>query len=147
VARARTLSVVLAGISLIAAAPESAAEVKKVKTRLVFDPFAYTPPSGKTIFFFSGDVKVSRTHKFKIRRKCVTRRQVQVFRDEPTGEDTFIGKERSDPFGTFIAAQTTDLDEVPGTYYAKVSQKKSKTKSHKLKCLGDRSLPVTVHVP
>jgi hypothetical protein len=143
--RARKLAVAAIMLALIALTP-AAADAKRIKTRVVFNPFGFIEPSGEVTYFFSGSV-VSKTRKFNYSWKCDKQRKVRVFRDEPAGDDTLIGSGRSDFLGSFVAARLTDLDAVPGDYYAKVANKKAKTNSRKLLCRGDRSPTVTVHPP
>ncbi len=106
-------------------------------------PFGIIEPSGAITYLFGGGVNTRGPLYFK----CEAHRRVRVFRDEPVGDDTLIGSDRTDFLGGFLAAQVTDLDEVPGDYYAKLHKKKVKAKSRTLRCAGDRSRTVTVYPP
>jgi hypothetical protein len=139
--RARKLAVVAMVLALVALTP-AAADAKRVKSRVFLFPFGIIEPSGTITYLFEGSVGVQGRH-----FECADHRRVRVFRDEPAGDDTLIGSDRTTLFGTFLAAQVTDLDEVPGDYYAKLHKKKVKTKSRTLRCTGDRSRTVTVYPP
>jgi hypothetical protein len=139
------LVLVALALALIALTP-AAADAKRVKARVVFNPFGLVEPSGQFTYFFGGAV-VSKTQKFNWSWKCDKGRKVRLFRDEPAGDDTLVGSDRSNFLGEFLAARVTDLDAIPGDYYVKVRKKKARTKSRKLLCEGDRSRTVTVRSP
>jgi hypothetical protein len=140
--RARMLVLAAFALALIALTPPAAADAKRVKSKVVLNPFGFIEPSGAVTYLFGGAV-VAKGLEFK----CMKHRRVRVFRDEPTGDDTLIGSDRSDFLGGFVAAVVTDLDQVPGDYYATMTQKKVRTPNGKLRCSGDRTQTVTVHSP
>jgi hypothetical protein len=136
------LALVAIGLTLIALTPPAAADAKRIKSRIAFAPFGFIEPSGGVKYYFSGQVAAQ-----GFRFKCMEHRRVRVFRDEPSGDDTLIGSDRSNFLGAFLAAVVTDLDQVPGDYYATMKQKKVRTPSGKLRCTGDRTQTVTVRAP
>ena len=94
---------------------------------------------------FTGRVKAKAkgtpSVKRKLKRKCVKRRKVVVFRKLTTGKQR-IGKTRSNRRGRWVRSINGLAD--PGRYFAKVKRKKIRYKGKRYVCKKGRSKRILV---
>jgi hypothetical protein len=130
-------------LALVTALVPAAAEGKRVKSRVSLDIVGLIDRQGNIDYFFAGEV-FARGLTFR----CMARRTVILFRDEPEGPDKRVGSSKSNFMGFFIGRLNRDLDAIPGDYYVRVKRRKVKLNSGKrLKCLATRSRTITVRAP
>lgn len=131
-------------VALVAALLPAVAAGERVNSHIVLDAVGVIDRAGNVEYFFGGALTAQ-----GLKFECMEDRKVDVFRDEPDGPDRRIGSGRTDFLGGFIAARIRNLDRVPGSYYAEAKDKVIR-KAHgngKLRCLHDRSRPITVQLP
>ena len=131
-------------LALVAALLPSVAAGERVDSHIILDAVGVIDRAGNVEYFFGGALTAQ-----GLKFKCMRDRKVDLFRDEPNGPDRRIGSDRTDFLGGFIAARVRNLDDVPGAYYAEVKGKviRKADGNGELRCLPDRSRPITVQLP
>jgi hypothetical protein len=134
--------VTLASLLFISLVP-SAASARHFKTRLALDAVGLVYPDGSYDWLYGGFVG-QRPFGFQ----CIGGRTVRVFRDEPVGQDTFIGSKRTNFLGqALIYQRNPDLSTIAGDYYAKVRPTKRHSRHGTARCSGATSKTLTIHTP
>jgi hypothetical protein len=130
-------------LALVVALLPAAAEAKRVKSRVSLDVFGIIDRQGEIEYFFAGEV-FARGLTFR----CMARRRVVLFRDEPDRPDPRVGFAKSNFLGIYFARVNRDLEAIPGDYYVRVKRRKVKrSRGGRLRCLAARSRTITVRPP
>jgi hypothetical protein len=159
----KLIPIALALVAATAMFP-AAAHAKQLKTTVELEIYGEIESSGAVSYYFFGEARPKGFPSFpgifgrsravlkpvKIDEDaliCASRRDVQIFRDEPEAADILIGTART-RFASFGGEIGLPPGQVPGTYYAQVSEEVYKAGHGKrLKCLGGTSPPLTVQPP
>ena len=151
---------------VIAALLPASAAASQMETRVDLEIYGLIDSNGSVTYRFSGDAlpeglfgpkdhsgleQLSGQSEVAALKCALTRREVELFRDEPEAADTLVGSTRTLFVGFFDGLVELPAEHVPGaTYYAQVVEKVLTPKHHhkpKTTCLAGTSPAITVQPP